>query len=585
MPERSRFQRDIDRLRWAKEIHIGLGLIGRGTSTNVMRQLIEMYRGNQWMDPGPFGGLGQDVLRVANKIFPIANRQQAGVAARNPRVQYFPRNEQQSSRAAKAEALHNYDIVEDSHILAFNTALRDHQFARFPGIVRHGYTPPEELFDDQGRRLANFRAHPNRPWMKRWAPWDTLIDPRAESFEPGGGAMWCAFRSVMTLDAIRKNPNMIARENLKDFKGNIHPRWKEMRPAHLRVDEDPDQDSYVEVWTIYDLEDRTWNQLTLNGVDRYLREPDEWPIAWEDLPYDAFIVNPQMDTPFPRAMLEDIVPYQDELNQVRTMMSILARSIRRPPVLDKNKFETEEIDKLTTGALAEAVLCQGSPGDAIESQTLAGFPQELIQYAAQIVDDMRESVGISRFGRAQRENVESAHEAQFIQSGQDVIEARTQDAFDRFVRNGERKYMQGRRAVLAETGEEEVVRVLGAHGAAELESYFTVSAEDLAGEFDFQVEAGSTRPRDLDQEAQKAAVDLQVLGALPFTMTEFLAQRYAELRRLDPARVIRPQAAQATNVQDAGEIMRGAGLEGGANGQGIDANLAAFLAFQQGGQA
>lgn len=579
MPERTRFQRDLDRIRWAKQIHIGLGLIGRGTNDNVMRTLIEMYRGDQWRDEGLFAGLGPGILRTANKIFPIANRQQAGIAARNPRVQYFPRNEDQAARARRAEALHNYDIVEDSHILAFNAALRDHQFARFPGIVRHGYTPPEELFDDQGRRMANFRAHPNRPWMKRWATWDTLIDPRAESFEAGGGAMWCAFRSVMTLDAIKRNPNMIARENLKNFKGNINPRHQEMKPTHLKSEEDPDQDSYVEVWTVYDLEDKTWNQLTLNGVDRYLREPAEWPIAWEDLPYDAFIVHPQMDTPFPRAMLEDLLPYQNELNQVRTMLSILARSIRRPPIYDKNKFESEEIDKLVTGALAEAIACQGEPGSAIESQTLSGFPQELLQYAGVIVDDMRESVGLSLFARARRENVESATEAANIAQGQDVIEARTQDAFDRFLRNAERKYMQGRRAVLAETGEQEVVRVLGAQGAQELESYFTVDAEDLAGEYDFHVEAGSTRPRDLDAEAQKAAVDLQVLGALPFTMTEFLAQRYAEMRRIDPARVIRPQAAQATNVQDASEIMRGAGLEG-TNGQGIDANLAALLAAQ-----
>ena len=578
MPEKTRFQRDRDRLLWAKSIHVGLGLIGRQTQENTMRQLIEFYRGDQWESKGAFQGLGSDVLRVANKIFPIANRQQAGVAARNPKVQYFPRTPDDRDKAPRAEALHNYDIQEDNHILELNGAFRDHQFARFPGIVRHGYTPPEELFDEDGKRLSSFRASPNRPWVRRVAPWNVLIDPRAESFDKGGGALWCAFRSVMTLDAIRRNPNMIAREALKGFKGNIAKPWREMVPKHLKPEDDPDQGGYVEVWTVYDLEDRTWSQLTLDGVDRYLRDPDDWPIPWEDLPYDAFTVNPQMDTPFPRSLLEDLLPYQNELNQVRTMMSILTRSYRRPPFVDKSKFEADELHKLESGALAEAILTTGSPKDAVQEMTLAGFPQELIQYVALIVDDMRESVGLSLFARARRENVESATEASEIAAGQDIIESRTQEAFDRFVKNAEMTYMQGRRAVLAELGREEVVRVLGAEGSQSLEDWFTVRPEDLHGEFEFHVEAGSTRPMDLDREAQKALADLQASQTLPgVARPDQHWRRYLEWRRLDPSRFMESDSQQAQTLTGAGRLAQEAGLEG-SGGNGIDSNLAGLLA-------
>jgi hypothetical protein len=326
----TRFDRVRKRLLWAKKIWIGKGLIGRESSNNAMRQIIEFYRSNQWQNKGTFGDLPNDVLRVVNKIFPIANRQQAGIAARNPRAQYFPRVEESRTSARHIESLHNYDIREQNHIYDLNASLRFAQFAPFPGITRHGFTPEAEIRDDKGLLISfESRAHPNRPWIKASAPWNTLIDPRAESFDRNGGATWCAFRSVMTVDQIKRNPNMKNREALKDFRGNISGPWQEMVPEELLAREDPDAGGYVEVWSVYDLEDRTWYQLTLDGVDNWLREPADWPIPWEWLPFNALIVNPQVDTPFPKAMLEGLLPYQIELNQVRTMMSILARQIRR----------------------------------------------------------------------------------------------------------------------------------------------------------------------------------------------------------------------------------------------------------------
>lgn len=576
MPDK-RFDQVRERLLWAKKIHIDKGLIGR-EGKGTMRQLIEFYRSDQWRMLGQFGDVPPDALRVVNKIFPIANRQQAGVAARNPKVQYFPRgSEEDKTRATHVEALHNYDIREQDHIIQFNAALRDAQFASFPGIVRHGYTPEEELLDEKGRALQYYRpANPNRPWLRRIAPWNCLIDPRAENFTMDGGARWCAFRSVMTIDEIKRNPNMIAREKLKDFRGNIGGPWLDMMPDHLKAREDPDLKSYVEVWTVYDLEDRTWFQLTLDGVDDWLRSPDEWPIPWEWLPISTFVVNHQMDTPYPKSLMEDLLPLQMELNQVRTMMSLLTRNIRRINLFDRNKLDDSTQTLVKDAALVENFLITGNPSEAVSQFQVGGLPQELLQYVAQIVDDMRESVGLSLFARARRENVESAQEAAQIAQGQDIIEDRTQDAFDRFMRHAEALFMQGRRTILAKTGESEVVRILGQEGATTIEEYPTVDAETLAGEYEFHIEAGSSRPRDKDREAQLAGADLGLaaqFGSI-FRLDQF-ARRYVEKRGLDPARYMQRDSQQAAVAQGAGQLGRELGERGGNNS--IDANTLALL--------
>lgn len=574
----TRFELVRKRLLWAKKIWVGKGLVGRESETPIMRQIIEFYRSNQWQSKGSFGDLPGDVLRVVNKVFPTANRQQAGIASRNPRVQYFPRREQDRKSAPMAEALHNYGIREQNHIEQLNSALRYGQFAPFPFVMRHGYTPEKELKDKSGKTLHYYKhAHPNRPWIKAMAPWNVLIDPRGESFESDGGAQWCAFRSVSTIDQIRRNPNMIAREKLRDFTGNINRDWSEMIPDELLAQEDPEHNQYAEVWSYYDLEDRTWMQLTLDGVDDWLRKPGEWPIPWEWLPMNAVSVNPQIDTPFPVSLLEAMIPLQEEKNQVRTMMSLLARAIRRIVGVNKNLVDEDILTLLKDGALVEFFELKGPAPDAIAQIQIGGFPQELLLYDAKIDDDIREAVGLSLYARAQRENVESATEAANIQAGQDVIEGRTQAAFDRFVREVEITWMQGLRAVLAETGAQEVLRVLGPEGVAPLEQFLTVDAETIAGEFEFEIEAGSTRPRDKDREAQMAAVDMQIAAAVPFAKLDQFFRDWLEKRTKDPARYMEKDSAMASAVQRGSNVLRGAGADVG-EAPSIDANTLGLIA-------
>ena len=577
----SKFDIFRDRLAYAKRVWVEKGLMGSGGPSR-MRQLIDFYRSNQWVNAPDWSGLNEDDLMVVNKIFPMANAQQGEIAARNPRVQYFARTKESRQNAPIVQALHNYDIIESNHIAQHNAAFRDHQFAPL-GVIRHGYTPPEEVETEKGRRLDFYRpATGTLPWIRRIPIWDCLIDPDCETFLMDGGAKWCAFRSIMTTEQIKSNPNMVAKRNLEKVAGQIPKDMREQLPPEKRRGlMNPDEDKFVEVWTVYEMEERTWFQMTLDGLDGFLREPDDWPIPWEWLPINAFAVNNQMDTPFALSILEEAAPLQVELNKLRTMLSLFAKNIRRQIGVQSEGMEEEEFNKLANGMLVEYFRTTGRPSEVVSEMRAQGIDQGLLLYNAQIEEDFRETLGQSRMARGQRINVETATEASFVQTGQDVNTARISDAFHRFVQDTEKLYMQGRRFLLQESGIGEVIRVVDVEQSRALEEWINVGPEEIAGEFDFEVVAGSTRRKDRAQEAAVAGAQLQVASSLPQIFNiAFYAEKWARLSGDDPAKALTPQAQQAAAIEGAAAVantVRGAVTGDGANGSGLDPNIALAL--------
>ncbi len=503
-----------DRLRFAKGVWTRKGLIG-SHEPGIMRLLIELNRGNQWQHlKNTFGDLSEEFYATANKVFPIANAIEGEVAARNPRVQMFPNNPAAAKIAPGVERLINYDIEELNFKRQTNRSLRDHLWAPM-GVCRHGFTPREEFETDDERRLQLYRpAKPDRPWIRSVPIWDVLMDPSARSFHVDDGMWWVAYRDIMWLKDIKDNPNMISREDLADFKGNISPEWSEMRTEEFSADDDPDKNNYVEVWTVYESRDRTWFQTTLDGLDKLLRKRDDWPIPWETLPVSIFQVNEQMDTPFALAIMDSTATVQVELNRLRTMMQQLVFRLRRVIGYDNTKIDSSEVNKLQDAAINELISITGMPKDAIVGIANGVFPQELLQYNDLLEEDMRSSVGISKMGRGERINVKSASEASFVQQGQDVSTARIADAYEDFNKDIIRLYMQGRRATMDITGPE-TVRIVGEIDADGMQQWATVNPADLHEEYELQVVHGSTRKRDKAADARAAAADFQVAMSAP----------------------------------------------------------------------
>jgi hypothetical protein len=572
-----------DRLGFAKEIWKKKGLLGtqyasaggRGTDqVSNMRLMIDFYRGWQW---GRFDftdlGIQSSFVNSANKVFPIANGIEGDLTARSPRIKLRPRTIDSVRMAPAVESLYNYDIVEQNMKRQLKRAFRHHLFAPF-GAIRHGFTPSEEFEAAKtGRRMQLYRpAIPDRPWIRAIPIWDVLMDPRHTGFHVDDGGWWVAFRTVDHIDDIRDNPNMVNRDGLKDFAGNISPEWHEMMPDYMRNVSDPDKKNFVEVWTVYESKERTWHQMTLDGIDKPLRERADWPIDWETLPVNIFAVNEQMDTPFPLSMLDQLGSTQEEINLLRTMMSQLVFRLRRLIGVDKNGLVNDsDLEKIQHGAMHEI---------------LGVFPQELLQYLAVLEEDMREKVGQSKPGRGQRINVESATEAANVQQGQDAHLGRINDCYEDFVTEVIRTYAQGRRETMAAGDRAELVPIVGQIDADGLQQWLEVRPEDLHAEYEFTLIADSMRKGDKMREVALAQQALaQAIAASDLLKTAFFARKWVEALDYDPVEALTSDALTASAVRQLDQMRRNAQIgEEKAAGGGVGPEVALATSNAQAGR-
>jgi len=511
---------DNERVRWRERSHHAdhvwreKGLTGEQTGEyGSITMLLDAYRGDQWKHTGWLNGIDPQSHLVINSMFAAANTMEAQLLARLPKVQAFGRTPETWTKAQPWEALLNWALKEMKLERAWNQALRD-AFFRF-GVVRLGYTPPEEVYSKDKQVEFGSPTTADLPWLRRVAPWDIRIDPLAESWHADGDATWCEFISLYTTEQVKAMPGLTVPRDLvptisKD-KRSIDDRRRSDRYTYEAA-------NLVELRTVYDLAERKWFQWS-PGSDKNLREPADWPEVFrglEGLPYALLAFNEPSDDPCPMGYADMVWPLQIERNKVRTMLSELVRRHRRLIIGNKGAFEPTEQKKISDGDIAEVFWSQGDVAQAVVQIPVAGFDQGLLAYDQAIQEDIRETIGQSKMARAQRINVESATEAAEVAQGDSTQAGRNQIKVEAWLRDSIRLFAKGIQAL---PNTEYVVPVLGQRDAAALmkgdPAVLQISTADLQGEFLFEVEVGSTLPRSEREEIAKGMAWLQVAQQFP----------------------------------------------------------------------
>lgn len=476
---------------------------------------LDAYRGMQWNGMG-WMRLPEEELSVTPLFFSSANTFTAGLIARSPEVTVLPRRPAVAEAARKWESVLNYDIYELKMKRQWKRAVFDAFFCPF-GLTRHGFTPSVEY--DIEKKNENFLiehyagSRPDKPWVRRWTLWDFRLDPLAETPDSDGDARWCAFRTLLTKEQIEQNPSMTLP---KDLKATLRMAMPSPRGALRAQKKDTPPEELFEVWSIYDKRDRTWLQVD-GTYEHILRPQAEWPIPWEDLPYDALYFNGQADTLFPIPYAQSIWPTIVKKNKLRTMMDQLVFRLRRIVIANEALMGKDQADRLEEADLTEIIRVQGEIANAIGEVGLGSFPQELMMYDGLLTQDIREALGQSAMDRAQRINVESATEAAGVAAGSQTAASRNIDALEDWLDSNIRHYAIARRATTADS---EVVPILGSDDARLLipdlaQEFLTVSKKDLAAEVDFIIRQGSTLPDTRQRRVQQALADIQVASGQP----------------------------------------------------------------------
>jgi hypothetical protein len=473
---------------------------------DTWRRLIDLYRGRHYED------ISDEDRLLINISFSTINVIAPSVAVNYPKIAVNARRPTDAPKAIITEAVINYWWKHYKVRPEFRRAVKDFL------IVGHGwlkcgyrYVEEESISEEGDQSDANVEGNEvtpsiviveDRPFVERVSPFDVYVDPDATSMQD---ALWIAHRIRRSLKDIKsdKRYSRAARENIN---ATSWGRYSE-DPAKRKVQDT--EEGYVEVWEYYDIAKKTMCVFA-EGSEQFLVKPIDMPYAFGH----PFVMIRNYDIPdyfYPMGDLEAIEPLQRELNATRTQMMNHRKRYSRKYLFKESAFDADGRDALESDY--DNVLVPVS-GDENLNNVVVPFPAvvtppEFYRQSDIIEGDIQTVSGVSEYQRGGVPEIRrTATEAAIVQ---DAANARAADKLATI--EGAIAEVAFRLVALAQqfmTGEQ-VARVVGKDGEP---TWVTFEPDYIAGEFDFDVEAGSTAPVN---ESFRRQMALQMVDAMsPF---------------------------------------------------------------------
>jgi hypothetical protein len=570
----------------------------------LWQRCIDAYAGqNLWPDPER----PEDRIAV-NVTFSTINVIYPSVSVNTPKIGVLANKPEDEPRAVYNEAIMNYWWKHHNFQQPFRLATKDFL------IIGHGWVKvgwrfvednvalsEEELQAEYERRVADANSFAaenpdlagglpsdeeiatalvetkqviveDRPFIDRVSPFNIYVNVDATHPQD---IRWIAQRIIMPLEQVKKDErySSAARKRLKPTSIHKNSSWmpEEEREKYSSTVE------YVILWEHYNVEKGTLC-IWADGADEFLVDPMEVPYAFGH-PFEMVRNYDVPDQFYPIGDIEMILPMQDELNKLRSQLMNYRKKYARKYVIRQKAFDKHGRAALESDDdnVAIPVVDDNSPlNDLIAPLPVVPMPPELFNYSDRTMSDIYEVSGVSEYQRGNAQAIRrTATEAALINDSTNARAAEKLAIVERFISNIARKlHMVAQQFV---TGEQ-VARIVGRDGAMYWLEY---ERDDIIGEYDFTVEAGSTQPFNETFRRQQALAMVQAIA--PFL----------QLGIINPTEVARYILREGFGVKNPEKFLQQAPMpvmgpmaEGAApSGQGVDApqmDPSMLLAAQQG---
>jgi hypothetical protein len=347
----------------------------------------------------------------------------------------------------------------------------------------------------------------DKPFFERVSPFDLYVDPEATSIKD---AQWIAQRIVLPLDVAKKDERFSAGARRKLSADGSLKWFNEDSKSNI-----PDDHGRVTVWEFYDLIKEEMCIFADQQKDvGFLVKPTPFPYAYGH----PFVMLRNYEVPdqfYTIGEIEAIEPLQNELNHTRSAM-VLARQLDIPKyMIRKDALGVDGLDALTnttTNGLVP-VLDDTPFNDVIAPVPNNGANAQFYANHSEIIEsDIDRVTGVNEYMRGALPEVRrTATEASIIQ---DAANARAADKLARiehFIAEVSERLVQLAQQFMTAP---QVARISNEQGT---EVWVPYNREDIEGQFDFEVEAGSTQPQNETFRRQQAV-------ALMNTMAPFVGQ-------------------------------------------------------------
>jgi hypothetical protein len=499
---------------------------------DLWRRLNDLYRGKHFPK-----GLSYDDAIAVNVCFATINVIGPSVAVNHPKITVMPTTPEDSDKAVILEGVVNYWWRKHEVMPEFQRAVKDFLIYGH-GWLKTGYRYVEKEVDDPEGYEQKFQAavaeadalalerpelagdlpsddeiaagipstrkvvEHDAPFVERVSPHDVFVDPEATSMQD---LRWIAQRVTKTIDEVAAH-NGYKPSAVASCKADSHVTddWFSADPWRHR---DTDDIKRVTVWEFYDLDDGTMSVFPEAG-DEFFVDPVDQPYAFGH----PFVQLRNYDVPeqfYPMGELEALEPLQHELNMTRTSMFNDRKQFRRAWLIRPDAFGKAGRDALADDADNRVIPVEGSGPltDALVPLPGQQVNPQLYQDSTVIEGDITNISGVSEYMRGSLPEIRrTATEAAILQ---DTANAR---AADKLARVEWAVAAVGRRMVMLAQqymSEGQVARIIGNNG---LPLHFYFEPEDIQGEYDFEVEGGSTQPKNEMMRRQQAAELLTALS-------------------------------------------------------------------------
>lgn len=472
---------------------------------DTWRRLIDMYRGRHYEF-----ATDEDRLLV-NVAFATVNVISPSVSVNYPKIAVNARKPDDSPRAIVTEAVVNYWWKHYKVKPEFRRAVKDFLVVGHAWLkVGYRYVEEDDIpteddastVSDDNPITPNIIVREDRPFVERVSPFDVFVDPDATSEQD---MRWIAQRIRRPLKEVKadKRYNRTARENCSPSSTSKFVD----EPDRKKTWDESHQ--YADIWEFYDLKTGMMSVFT-EGGEQFLIKPLKMPYAFGH----PFVMIRNYDVPdyfYPIGDLEAIEPLQRELNETRTQMMNHRKRFSRKYLFRESAFDSDGRSALESDYdnVMVPVASDENINNVVAPFPAVVTPPEFYNQSNMIQADVEQISGVTEYQRGGLPEIRrTATEAAIMQ---DAANARAADKLATI--EGVIAAVAERLVALAQqfmTGEA-VARVVGRDGEP---MWVTFDRDFIAGQFDFEVEAGSTAPVN---ESFRRQMALQMVDAMaPF---------------------------------------------------------------------
>ena len=481
---------------------------------------------------------GAGVVPV-NIIYAIGRSVIPQIYFRNPRVSITAKKPGYTPHAMILERCDNHLIKETKLKYEMKSNVLDSYLCGVgPGVLgydsEYGFNPSFKVgsqYQDSG--LTSFskagdkieytdNVKPGMPWYLRCNPEDFIVPWGTHRWD---NSRWFAIRKMRSLQDIKEDPKYKNTENLPaTFYTKLEGSTEGNSTDRSRQRETDCENEWVELFECHDKRSGRVYTFTLDH-DKFLRDEIDY-LQYQDLPARVIGFNEDPDyfwwTPDARL----IQVQQLELNDIRTM----ARKHRRVGLLkmivDKNLDPTELSKLMDEDPKAVARVDVGPQGDIrkVAAFLQSHVPPDLISYAREVREDVREIIGFSRNQMGSFEESSgrrTAHEAEIVRAASLIrIDERRDIMADHL-----ESIVKGYNNIIFDNwSAERIVDIIGPDGAR---YWVRFTGDDIRGDFTYNINPEEQVPQNQQTRAADAEKFLALGAQVPGMDIKYVLQQWA----------------------------------------------------------